>query len=468
MVLYDQHMRAISLARFNALAAWCRFGPAMWMLDECAWFESDDGHLLGLVVRDRQDGDFLGIYLARDRVERFRQISQTDNFFKTADAAVAALVAGAPALLTRLEAERGQGDENADPVDFFQLRVPAKKLHPHFATLLGGEGFSPARELIAAMMRWYEDADGNFVEQFQTTGFDARLLELYVYAMLVENGFSLSRQLAAPDFLAEDVLGTIAVEATTINPPQDGQGNPQQAPQVTTPEEQRHYLKQYIPIKFANTLTKKLRKEYWTMSHVAGKPLVFAIQDFHAPGSMTFARTGLSIYLYGYDHEAHHDADGKLIVVPIKVTDHRWERRVVPSGFFNLPGSEHVSAVLFNSSATLPKFNRIGYVAGFGSRRVRMTRYGTVWNPDPDAAQPIRFTQRVGDPTYIETWTEGLDVFHNPRAAIPLNPEHFPSAVHHFLQADGNINSAQASGLVHPLSSWTQIFIPEDTDATTL
>jgi large subunit ribosomal protein L30 len=34
-------------------------------------------------------------------------------------------------------------------------------------------GYSPARELIKAMMRFYEDADGNFVEQFQTTAFDA-------------------------------------------------------------------------------------------------------------------------------------------------------------------------------------------------------------------------------------------------------------------------------------------------------
>jgi len=455
-------MRPISLARFNALAAWCRFGPAMWIVEECAWFESDDGRLLGLVVRDCQDDNFLGIYLARDRVERFRQIGQTDDLVDTADAAADALIAGAPALLARLEAERCQGDDQTGAVDFFRLQVSARKLHPTFATLRDGEAFSPARELIAAMMRWYEDVDGNFVEQFQTTGFDARLLELYVYAALVENNFSLLRDEPAPDFMAQDVLGTIAIEVTTTNPTQDQHGNPQPAPKVTTPEEQRVYLKQYIPIRFANALTQKLKRKYWTLPHAAGKPLVFAIQDFHAPGSMTFARTGLSIYLYGYDHEAHHDASGKLVVVPSKVIDHRWEHKVVPSGYFELTDCEHVSAVLFNSGATLPKFNRIGYVAGFGSRRVRMIRHGTVWNPDPDAALPIPFARRVDDPAYSEAWTEGLDVFHNPRAAIPLNPEHFPGAVHHFLQADGNVNSVQASDLVHPLASWTQIFISED------
>lgn len=458
-------MHPISLARFNALAAWCRFGPTMWILDEVAWFESSDGHLLGLVVRDRTDGDFLGIYLAKDRVERFRQISQTDAFFDTADAAAAALVAGAPGLLARLEAERRQGNERPAPVDFFRLEVPRERLHPSFATLLDSEGFSPARAIVGAMMRWYDDVDGNFIEQFQTGAFDARLLELYTYAMLVENSFSLTREHEAPDFLARDILGTIAVEVTSVNPTQDSQGNLQPPPEITTEDERLAYLKHYIAIKFAAALKKKLRKAYWDLPHVAGKPLVFVIQDFHAPAAMTFARGGLINYLYAYEHNAHHDADGRLVVVATKVEEHRWGDRRAASGFFDLPGAEHVSAVIFNSGATLSKFNRIGYVAGFGSRRVRMIRHGTVWNPDPDAAEPIPFAVRVDDPDYAESWTEGLDVFHNPRAAIPLNPEHFPAAVHHYLQADGNINSVQAGDLVQQLASWTQIFISEDVEA---
>lgn len=461
-------MHTISLSRFNALAAWCRFGPTMWILDEIAWFEAADGKLLGVIVRDHTDGDFLGIYLAQDRVGRFRHISQTDAFFDTAEAAAAALVAGAPALLTRLEAERGQGDEGPAPVDFFRLEVARERLHPSFATLLDKEGFSPARAIVEAMMRWYEDVDGNFIEQFQTGGFDARLLELYAYALLVENNFSLSREHAAPDFLAEDILGTIAVEVTTVNPTQDHQGNPQPPPKITSEDERLAYLKHYIPIKFAGALKRKLGKAYWEMPHVAGKPLVFIIQDFHAAASMTFARTGLINYLYGYEHNAIQDAEGRLVVVATKVAEHRWGGRAAESGFFDLPGAEHVSAVIFNSGATLSKFNRIGYVAGFGSRRVRMIRHGTVWNPDPDAAEPIPFAVRVDDSDYAESWTEGLDVFHNPRAAIPLNPEHFPAAVHHYLLPDGNINSVQAGGLVQPLASMTKIYILKTVDAKAL
>ncbi len=52
------------------------------------------------------------------------------------------------------------------------------------------------------MMRWYEDIDGNFVEQFQTTGFNARVWELYLFAALTEANLRLERPDPAPDFLA--------------------------------------------------------------------------------------------------------------------------------------------------------------------------------------------------------------------------------------------------------------------------
>ncbi len=36
-------------------------------------------------------------------------------------------------------------------------------------------GQTSARDLINVIMRWYEDRDRNFVEQFQSSGFDARV-----------------------------------------------------------------------------------------------------------------------------------------------------------------------------------------------------------------------------------------------------------------------------------------------------
>lgn len=433
----------------------------MGLIDECGWYESDCGRLLGLVLLDRVDGDYQGAILGRDLKERFRWVEGTD-FFPDPEAATAAMRAKAPEVLANLERERIQGDEHGPAVDFFAPAVPKERLDPAFAELREGEGFSAARELLTSLMRWHEDIDGNFVAQFQTTGFDARILELYVFALLVENGFSLSREHAAPDFDGRDSIGPIAIEVTSANPTRDAAGNVVPPPKPETAEERLAYLKKYMPIKFGSALTSKLRKRYWTLEHVAGKPFAIAIQDFHAPNSMGRARTGLSIYLYGMDHDWHYDADGTLVIEPREVTEHRWGDKVIPSGFFRQPESEHVSAVLFNSSATLPKFNRLGHLAGFGSRRVKMIRVGTALNPDPNAAEPLRFVHDLDDPDYDESWSEGLDVFHNPNARIPLKAEHFPTASHHYLQPDGQVRTTRLVEVFHPLGSVTQVLIPND------
>lgn len=452
-------MQPISLARFDALAGYCRVATAMHLIDEQAWYESDDGQLLGVVFRDVAGGaGYQGMFLARDLVERFRAIDGT-HFHETIDDAVAELVADAPALLARLDEERAQGDEPRRAVDFFELRVPEARLHPSFAQLRSGEGYSPARELISAMMRWYEDIDGNYVQQFQTTAFDARLMELYVFALLVENSFVVRHEGAAPDYLAEDGGGEIAIEVTTVNPTFGPDGLVVPPPEPQSIVEIAPYLKEYMPIKFAGPLTAKLKRRYWELPHVTDKPLLFAIQDFHAPASMTRARTGLGIYLYGYDHDWHHD-DGRLIIEPRRVTEHRWGDKVVPSDYFSQEGAEHVSAVLFNTGATLPKFNRMGFIAGFGSRRVRMMRTGTALDPDPNAAVPLQFAHEV-DADYHETWSQGLDIFHNPRALHPLDPRHFPTAMHHTLEPDGQVSTLRLTDDFHPLASTTVILVSD-------
>ncbi len=126
--------------------------------------------------------------------------------------------------------------------------------------------------------------------------------------------------------------------------------------------------------------------------------------------SMTWTRSALTDYLYGYRHRPVRQQDGSLEVVPERVEVHRWETKEVPSGFFRLEGAEHVSAVLFNSSATLSKFNRIGQQAGFGSQDVLQIQQGYCVDHDPDASDPISFVRQV-DEDFSESWAEGMDLF---------------------------------------------------------
>ncbi|MBK7955409.1 MAG: hypothetical protein IPK02_16490 [Candidatus Accumulibacter sp.] len=447
-------MQEITRVRFEALAAYCRKPEALVFAEEVGWFQVSDEKLLIVLIRDRPDNDFSAIVLAKDLKERYRWVSMTD-FYESPEEALSASKENIREISRNLDAVGEQGDEVGKSVDFFSPVVLRGKLNKDFICLTTLEEYSPALELIKPMMRWYEDADGNFVEQFQTTGFDARIWELYVFAVLIELGYVLDRTVAIPDFVARGVLGDLCVEATTVNPTLDKRGRPAIPPPLETWEDNTAYQCEYMPIKFAGPLTAKLAKKYWERSNVKGLPLIFAIQDFHAPMSMTMTRAGLPIYLYGYAYDWNRDWDGTLVLSPRKVVSHKWGGKEVPSGFFGIPGAENVSAVISNTSATISKFNRIGLMAGFGSKRVHMIRRGFAADFDPNAFAPRPFVKDVSQSEYSESWVEGMDVYHNPFAKYPLDPSFIPGAAHHRLLDGGKIESFVPSW--QPLTSFTHI-----------
>lgn len=446
-------MRSISQARWNALAGYCRHPQAALLLQELAWFESRCGRVIASVVVDT-DGQYSAVMLARDLRERFRFVALTDFHDRPEDALVD-LHDRTNRLLPVVEEQREQGDEAGPPVDFFEPVVAENKLHSSFRTISSGNAYRAAREIIRVMMRWHEDVDGNFVEQFQTSGFDARLWELYLYAVLIEAGLSVSHPKPAPDFLARGLSGEVAIEATTINPSIGPDGRPQRPPTPRTPEELDDYRRNYLPIRYAGPLTTKLGKKYWNRPAVAGKPLVFAIQDFHAPMSMIHSGHALETYLYGLEHEAARDDQGKLVIRASPINEHRWGAKTVPSGFFSLPEARYVSAVIFNSGGTLTKFNRMGTSAGFGADGVVLIREGRAWNPDPDSSTPVSFLHFVTE-GYLEPWVEGMDVYHNPHAVHPFDPELLPMAAHHRLIENGQIEMTNATPW-KPIGSVTSI-----------
>lgn len=448
-------MRPISLLRFNALTAYCRAPETFYASEELAWFEHGGERVLGTLIRDRSDNDFAGIVLGRDKNERFRAIRVT-RFESSPKRARVLLRHEMDCLALASDADYHQGDEFSAPLDLYLPQVDRSRLHPGFIKLIDDESISPAKEIIRTMMHWYEDADGNFVEQFQTTGFNARIWELYLFATFVELGYLIDRSQPSPDFSCIGVPGEFVVEAVTVNPSQD-KGVIIPPPPHDSPEDKKAFLLHYMPIRFGSSLTTKLSKKYWEKPNVKGKPLLFAIHDFLEPMSMTFTRSALPVYLYGYVYDWEHDNKGNLHIKPEKFKSHRWEGKEIPSGFFDLPEAENVSAVIFSNSGTISKFNRMGLIAGFGSPRVRLVREGTAVDHDPRVVEPITFRHLVNEPGYTESWVEGLEVFHNPRAKYPIDPTLLPGAGHHRLLSDGQIESLTPEW--HPLASITINFI---------
>lgn len=449
-------MKEISRIRFNALAGYARHPRTVLTAKELGYFEHDSERVLGIAVRDRADNDFADMVLARDELKQYRWTSMTE-WGPTARHARALLRPALEQAAMAPDEEHYQGHAKAEPADFFTPIVQPDRLNGDFRTLIEQDGFSAARGIIEPMMRWYEDIDGNFIEQFQTTAFDARLWELYLFAALLEMGFVLDRTNAAPDFIATSRFGAFAMEAVTVNPTRDKQGAVVPPPPIETEEQQLSFLREYMPIKFGSALYSKLVKEYWAKEHVRDLPFVLAIEDFSAPGSMVFTRSALQLYLYGYDQDVTIEA-GKRIITPRRVATHQWQEKDISSGFFFLPGAENVSAVVFSNSGTTSKFNRLGLIAGFGNKDIHMYRRGLAYNHAADALDPIPFNRDVNGPDYHENWVEGLDVFHNPRAVKPIERHILPGAAHHYLQPNGVMRSLIPDW--HPLGSQTLIAAP--------
>lgn len=452
-------MKKISKVRFDALASYTRLPTAFLHGAEVDWLESECGKILATIIRDHEDQDYSAMFFARDLKERYRWVEMT-AFVETVDEAISLANNRFPILAENLDRERIQGDEKGKPVDFFTPIVKDDRLNKEFSLLSKNIEFSPAKGIIEQMMRWHVDADGNFVDQFQSVAFDARIWELYLFAMTQEVGLVADDKSAIPDFVLKGLAGKLAMEATTVNPSYTKEGKLIPTPPMTTQDEVKGYMEEYMPIRFASLLLSKFNKKYWLRENVKGLPLVFAIQDFHAPGSMSITRTALFTYLYGYKHDWKHDEKGNLIIIPKKIAIHRWGTKEVPSGFFNLAESENISAVISNPNATLSKFNRMGVVAGFGSKNVKLTRIGEVINPNSNSATPHSFSFLVNSPEYSESWIEGLDVYHNPNAIHPLSEDIFPGAAHHRLLPDGQILSTVPNW--QPLSSRTLISVSDD------
>lgn len=356
-----------------------------------------------------------------------------------------------------------QGDEPQHPLDLFEDRkVPDHRLHKHYLALRDNLARSPAKRVFQAISPWLISSDPHLVREFQEGQFDQRLWEIYLWAMLRDQGYDVEHQ-EAPDLLVTSPWFSFSMEATTVAP--STSGALAKHPNPKTPEEVAEFLTNYMPMKFGSPLVTKLNKvdvngaHYWEKPRARDLPFVIAIADFHKDaagaelGSMTYSQGGLYPYLYGTRISTEIIND-RMVFRNERVTEHTYNGKTVPSGFFDLPKSENVSAVLFSNAGTLAKFDRIGALAGFAPPHHEYIRIGYTFNPDPGATVGTPFKVNVADPGYQEFWGDEIQIFHNPRAKYPLAFEAFPDAMHVFYE-DGGFNTIDRPGRV--LTSMTII-----------
>lgn len=423
--------KPLPAVRFNHYTLGTRLSLAKVIAEELSWWADQDEQIIGVVFRDLIDRDFGWVLLARDQVGRFRAVEIRHSLGSEPYATFEIRKAIASAIRSVDRVDFGtQGDEPVTPFDVLNVSpgTDPKTLHPYFRELLERPGRAPSRAVVKEIGFWFAPSDRHFINEFQCRHFDQRLWELYLWAVFRDLGFDV-KQMEAPDFLCRAPGIEFSVEATTVAPSQAGPLSVH--PNPKTPDEMNEFLQGYMPMKFGSSLMSKVNKRdtngkhYWERQDTAGKPFVIAIADFHKQaeedqlGSMTFTQSALWPFLYGQRVEWE-IAHGRLIIRSFKNASHTYREKTIPSGFFDQPNVENISAVLFSNAGTIAKFDRMGVVAGFAATGHEYLRVGTRFDPDPNAHEGISFAESVADKAYGERWSDEIQVFHNPNARVPL------------------------------------------------
>lgn len=417
---------------------------------ELEWlvFESGDVTLLATMIRCEIDKDFNAVILGRDLRRKFRAIdiiaskNSRNDLLAELDSHIDNLVA------SHVDGLFPQGDDVHGPFALFTHRLPPEKRNHYLQLLTEDPDYFPARVIMEELAYWFEDPDGTFIRAMQGNEFNSRLFELYLHAMFYELDFQFDRTHAQPDYLLSKGGNTVAVEAVTVAEMDDASGRGAVMNKEELEKLQLH-VELEMPFRFARTLRKKVghrpepaKLAYWELPHTKGHPFVIAVHDYSRTLSMSFSEPALRGLLYGV---AIHD--GKII----QIERHENEGKTISSNFFDHEDNRYVSAILLATQATLPKFNRMGRIAGLRSPTTFAFVHGIRTNEE---GAPRPFEALVEHPQYKEFWHEGVFLYHNPNAVTRLDPSLFPHVVHVSMDNEGMLEYMPPN---YTLTSTTQM-----------
>jgi hypothetical protein len=335
--------------------------------------------------------------------------------------------------------------------DLFTLQVPETEADDRFLTLRAEDVYASTRTLMNRLFADMPNPDRHFIKELQTNAFDARIWELYLFALREDELWQVDRPAVSPDYRFSRGDQVVWVEAVIA-------ASTQRLREPTDPTHFPEFIDHALAMRFGTPLGNKLGMRYWDLPHVAGCPLVIAVADFVERDVVRWGEQGLRRYLYGADYVMTSEPGEPLAGTIIDVANHHYASKTIPSGFFSLPGAEHISAVLFNNSGTVAKFHRKAFDPVV-DRSYRLLRHGFCPDPRPESPLPQPFAYIVGE--VDEPWREGTVVLHNQNALYPVHESFFSGTVQWwFRNGDFDVDAPQ----FHPFNSETTIVPSTDGD----
>lgn len=339
----------------------------------------------------------------------------------------------------------------------FELRVPLAQCNERFLLIREHPAHRCTRRLIDEILLRFTDKDGEFVKRFQTTEFEARLWELYLFSCLEEAFVTLDTIHNRPDFSCNSEGRSFFIEAATTNPPPNG-ASPSLDAEI---EGDLRSAADLHMMRVMRAVCQKVAKDYPSLPWVNGKPIGIAVAPFHGPTSLHFTESSLQQYLWGIEPRFESEQTTAEQTRRLARVDRRTiAGREVEFGWFQHSESSSVGAILYSITATISKFHRMAVEKGYAEEDdFRLVHSGVAFDADPDAYSPMMFSYVVKPTLNGELWADGLSIIHNPRAQIPFPVGVFRSGME-TLMIDGRLVNSRPS--FHPYSSQTMVIIGKE------
>lgn len=336
-------------------------------------------------------------------------------------------------------------------MDLFSTKIATNKLNENFKKIYTDPTLAPVREVIQSWGLGLLQRSGEqtkFVNEFQTT-FNSALWELYLNEMFIRLGYSVDYTRDSPDFYVTTPSGyKFNVEAMVSDRPHRP---PAYEIFSETKFKQQSTLKLLGKIKDKHDLftgVKGKKFPYSTMEHVAGKPFVLALAPFDSDLSLTQNNTIINRVLFGIEEPMMRDLvrGQQRKVLSIKKNGNI----DIPLGIFTNDSYKEISAVIFSTTATFGK----AVIQSGVERYVRSTRFRNLDVNKFITSEGMKnegvHTKKLGHEHYVttyrkfynnavvgtdielchsnnytETHFDGLHIYYNPYATIPLDKDIF-------------------------------------------
>jgi len=306
-------------------------------------------------------------------------------------------------------------------MDLYTQIADLQKLHKNFLNLIS-EHEDYARNVLSKWAEGFEDRDGKFVKEFQTT-FNSSFWELYIFACLKELGFIVDFSFERPDFVAHNEHISYCVEASTAS---SAAGTPDEWEADYSPETIKNIDKKgivdFATVRLSNTLTAKYKKftqDYSELEQVKGKPFIIGIAPFEQPFSYLQNEQAIRRVLYGFDKFIYKEFPEKneRIILGQEYIDSitKPNGSEIPLGYFVKGMMNEISAVIFSNTATFGKVRALSDDPG--DIFFESIRYSDFGLKSIHTILPKK--------EYNETLLDGLHIFHNPFADNPISWEYF-------------------------------------------